>query len=585
MNDLTFPELAGKKLMLCDVIYQKGTKETGWSDFINFVYKDLITKKKGLYTIKDPKMTIYEVPEEHRKFRKARHYMEKEKLIPHTVLYRDVLKEIAKMAGPQYLKYYNERRSKNERRQLYKWPYCLGADVPIETYYRVLWEQELDNDMEKKVDCVYLDIEVNQKNWDGPIPRKGECPIDMISVCDDITKTVNTFYLKVPDNPQIIPFINDRQAELQQKLHERFDEAFPGFEYKQYAFDDERELLTQCFRLLNALKRDIGFVWNMDFDIPYIIYRAEILKMNPANLFCHSDFPTTTMFYHEDDKNFDFDTKRNYFDCSSYTHWLDQPAIYAGLRRSQTTLRSVSLNAIAQKEEVGEGKIKFDSTGGNFVMFSYNDFMLYNIYNVNDTLLQMGINNKCNDAYNLYNRCLHNYCNYKDGLKQTVSLRAFFYREFLIRDNLILGHNVNFDNVKRDLSEEELEEMDEIELYNSRDSFEGAINGDPELNGENGIILFGKRSKYLYGDSIDFDFSSMYPNSICSFNIFAATMIGKLFIDGGDKLKTYDEDAGKEYVEDMITKDINHLGHKWYGLPNYQDLVAEVVSSLKLAAA
>ena len=56
--------------------------------------------------------------------------------------------------------------------------------------------------------------------------------------------------------------------------------------------------------------------------------------------------------------------------------------------------------------------------------------------------------------------------------------------------------------------------MDEIELYNSRESFEGAINGDPELNGENGIILFGKRSKYLYGDSIDFDFSSGFMDGI-----------------------------------------------------------------------
>ena len=50
--------------------------------------------------------------------------------------------------------------------------------------------------------------------------------------------------------------------------------------------------------------------------------------------------------------------------------------------------------------------------------------------------------------------------------------------------------------------------MDEIELYAARETFEGAINGDPELNGYNGIELFGKKSKYLYGDSIDFDFSA-----------------------------------------------------------------------------
>ena len=580
-NELVFRELAGRKLMLCDVIYQRGTKETNWSDFINFVYKDLITKEKGLYTIKDPTITIYEVPEELRTFRKARHYMEKEKLIPHTVLYRDVLKEIAKMAGPQYVKFYNERKSYNDRRQLFKWSYCLGGDIPIETYYRVLWEKELDNDMEKWTDCIYLDIEINQKDWDGPIPRKGECPIDMISVTDGVSRTTSTFYLKTKDNPQIEDFINNRQEELQQKLHERFDEVFPGMTYNQYAFDDERELLIQCFRLINTLKRDICYVWNMDFDIPYIINRSEILGLNPANLFCHSDFPTSTLFYHEDDKNFDFDTKRNYFDCSTYTHYLDQPAVYAGLRRSQTTLRSVSLNAIAIKEEVGEGKIKFAETGGNFVMFSYNDFMLYDIYNVNDTLLQMGINEKCNDSYNLYNSCLHSYCNYKDGLKQTVSLRAFFYREFLIEDNLILGHNVNFDNVRQEVSDAEREYMDEIELYNSKESFEGAINGDPELNGNNGIILFGKRSKYLYGASIDFDFSAMYPNSICSFNIFAATMIGKLFIEGGDNIKRYAEDAGKEYVEDLIAKDTNFLGNKWYGLPDFLTLFSMVTKELR----
>ena len=57
---------------------------------------------------------------------------------------------------------------------------------------------------------------------------------------------------------------------------------------------------------------------------------------------------------------------------------VPQQPVYAGLRRSQTALRSVSLNAIAEKEEVGEGKLK-NTTGGNFIMFSYNDFLLYNL--------------------------------------------------------------------------------------------------------------------------------------------------------------------------------------------------------------
>lgn len=69
----------------------------------------------------------------------------------------------------------------------------------------------------------------------------------------------------------------------------------------------------------------------------------------------------------------------------------------------------------------------------------------------------------------------------------------------------------------------------------------------------------------------------MYPNSIASFNIFADTMIGKLFIEDGDKLKTYDEDAGKEFVEDLVAKDMLFFGNKWFNLPNFEEL-DEIVS-------
>ena len=76
----------------------------------------------------------------------------------------------------------------------------------------------------------------------------------------------------------------------------------------------------------------------------------------------------------------------------------------------------------------------------------------------------------------------------------------------------------------------------------------------------------------------------MYPNSICSFNIFATTMIGKLFIENGDKLKTYDEDAGKEFVEDMIANNTLFMGTKWFGLPTYEDLTREVFTRLNKVA-
>ena len=64
----------------------------------------------------------------------------------------------------------------------------------------------------------------------------------------------------------------------------------------------------------------------------------------------------------------------------------------------------------------------------------------------------------------------------------------------------------------------------------------------------------------------------MYPNSILSFNIFAEAMIGKLFIENGQSFLNYDDDPGKEFVEDLIVNDVLFMGKKWFGLPDFNEL-------------
>lgn len=88
----------------------------------------------------------------------------------------------------------------------------------------------------------------------------------------------------------------------------------------------------------------------------------------------------------------------------------------------------------------------------------------------------------------------------------------------------------------------------------------------------NGIMMYGSRSKYLYGLVIDFDFSAMYPNSIVAFNIFATSLIGKVYIFHVDLPDPYDEDLGKEYIEDLIAGDLSFIGTKWHNLSTYDEL-------------
>ena len=68
----------------------------------------------------------------------------------------------------------------------------------------------------------------------------------------------------------------------------------------------------------------------------------------------------------------------------------------------------------------------------------------------------------------------------------------------------------------------------------------------------------------------------MYPNSIVAFNIFATTMIGKLYILNHELKNPYDKDMGKEYIEDIIAGDLNHIGEKWHNLSPIENLAQKV---------
>lgn len=113
-----------------------------------------------------------------------------------------------------------------------------------------------------------------------------------------------------------------------------------------------------------------------------------------------------------------------------------------------------------------------------------------------------------------------------------------------------------------------------------------AMNGNPELNDYVGLEIFGTKSKYLFGDSIDLDFTALYSSILRAFNIFATAMIGKLIIDmdaeGFEflKLSMDGEDPGKDFVEDYLIGDILHLMTKWFDGPEFEQVYKIVMEKL-----
>ena len=495
---MPFSKLKGRRLMLINMVYTRPSKLTDWKDYLVIIYRDLITGRKERMIMEDPMINLYVVKEECRTFRKPRHFLTMDQLEVRPVKYRNVLYEIAKIAGDKYVEYYKDHPSLRDRKQLFKYPYVLGGDIDIVTYYMTLWNEQCGNDERKSPTKAFLDIEVDQIDYEGAIARHGECEINAVTIVDNNTNICHTFLYDNGNNPQIPEFVNN-QSEFQKTLHEMFDESYGVLDYRIYMFDDEREMLIQLFKLIHTVDPDMILIWNMAFDIPYMISRMQELGIDPRDIMCRQDFPTNSLYYFEDKRTFEFANKKDYFQISDSVHYVDQLINYAALRKSQGAVKKVNLGAVAQKE-LKDTKLDY-SDAGNIRTLPYECYERFVAYNIKDVLLQMGLERKNKDMDNLYVISTGNNIPYKDAIKQTVTFRGLMYG-YLKKNGIVLGHNVNFDQ-----SSDKYDEDGEL-IDDEDESFEGAINGDPMLNLANGVSIYGAPSMFLYGLTIDFDFSS-----------------------------------------------------------------------------
>lgn len=566
-----------KDIVLLDVKYAKPSREDeDKTDYAMILLKNVKTGKKMVYNIPNPEMQIYFVKPEYRNFDYNLSAIDKDKLQPVKVRYKNVINEIAKEAGGEWKQYRDqciEQQKYRALNNLFHYPYTFGSDLDIRDYYRCMWNIHYYHpETHAKLHKAYLDIETDVIDHIG-IPPKGTVPINAISVCDGKEKKMHTFLLRngVKENPLIAEF--EKNIDDFYKLcHTTFDEEFPGFTYQIYMFDDERDMLVTLFKVIRMIDADFIGIWNMDYDVPNIMERAVYLGLDPVELMCDKEFAKDLLYYWEDTNTGIPIEKKSYFDISSRTIWTDMMKNYGKIRKGRGVLRSAKLNAIAKKEIESE---KLEYTGGYDKYLPYTDYVKFVLYNIKDVLLLCGIENKTEDMDNMYSRSIVNGSMFKSVFSQTKFLKNRFYIE-CYKDGYICGNNANMDYSKAFASDDDEDNK----------KFDGAVVGDPKLNGYVGINLFGKPSKYVFKYVVDMDFSSMYPWSIISFNISAQTMIGKLLIDKkyyqGNARDDYEEDpnlkfeTGKEFVENVLADDAIKLGVNWFGLPSVEEMLNDL---------
>lgn len=607
--------------LLIDVQYVRPKPKENLSDYLYLVWKDVSTGEKFLTTVESPTVDIYFEKPEFRNHVLCKRIQLLDNLEKRTVRYKDVIPAIAEDMGPagmNYLSRIYDTKDYKRLREFNLYPYVFASDYDIRALYRIKWLNEIDKKPKRIVSKGFLDIEADSLRQKG-FANAANSPVDLVTLIDRTTMTSYTFALVnqefVERNPKFLSEKEKRKEEVDRAYYESrhkqekelmenldsfkeeldslFSEHYGKIDYKFYFYSDERKLLVHLFQLINKLKLDFIGIWNISFDIPYILERMKVLGLNPTEIICHPDFKSKECYFSKDKLNFQVKNKADYFHCSSYTVFYDQMILYAAIRKGDKDLRTTKLTDIA-RDEIGDEKLNYEEDG-SIKTVAYRNYKKYVMYNIKDVLLQVGIEDRTTDFDTLYVSSYLNATPYESVFKPTVKLRNFQYISYL-KDNSVPGNNINiFNNVSRDEMNEDNENDSELDA-----KFEGALVGNPLLNAPFGEYLYGKKSNSVFNYSVDMDMSSFYPYTIDTHNIDPTTLYFKVIVDsnqfkprGGALVfngktdeqivktnkNSFEGDIAKEIFDNFHTRNWISTAHKWNNLPS----VSQIYKQCKMA--
>lgn len=584
----------GSDLVILDATYHfpnkqqvegyNGVKTVYTPDTMTIVYKDNTTGKKGIEVIENPKYVFYMLKNNIPTPNYDMFFTDMKNLDEITCRYRDINKAIAeKLDQYEGTTKYTDLYKRNVRDGNYKANMdfqksrrVFGSDIPINDFYRMRFAEQYKN-TETPVTRVYLDIEVDVKLSPTDFPTNGNCPINAISYFEHDTKRLFTFLLNQKDvNPKSNEFcstVDNREfnEEFKDFLNETLgsekvkDFKLENIQTKVLVYNDELTLLKDLFGYINYTKPDFLMVWNMSFDIPFIINRIIALGGNPKEIMCIHDI--SPLYEHcnyiVDPNHEEFSTKGDYADITSYTVYLDQLIQFASRRRGGAQYRSYSLDYIGN-EMAGVQKLHYENIADNVMDLPYNDYRTFVKYNMMDVLVQYCIEFKADDILYVFDKALLNCTEYKKVHRQTIYLSNRATIMFKNFGNYVLGNNLNKFKPKPTVKYEGAYVADPCKFG---DKYKDKVNGVPIMRASN---------------AIDFDFTRLYPSITQEYNMAPNTEIGYIKIP----VKIYEAEnaihnekytRSGQFIEDMTSECDIEFAHRWFNLASFKEAYADII--------
>lgn len=585
-----FPKLIpkyplGSDLVVIDTVYRYGRRdeETGSysKDFMTILYKDNITKQKGITFIEEPEYFYYVLKDEvetpsYRKF-----FETKDHLKQVICKYNSLTKSIAQSIGE--LDYYNkqikiDRRATNAYFQ--QNTRVFESDIPITDFYRMRFAEQYKN-TETPITRAYLDIEVDNKLSDTPFPTDGNCPINAVSYLDHDKKELTTFLLNQSDiNPLIQPFIDSFDNDsFNQEFMKLLTDTLGGQDKVEYyqlqnlktrvlMYDDELVMLNDLFGYINHEQPDFVLAWNMAFDIPFIIDRIKRLGVDPKEIICPQNIPAKykRCSYNIDQRAVatEFAEKGDYADITSYSVYLDQLIQFASRRKGRAKFRSYSLDSIGD-EVAGVRKLDYHDIAANIQDLPYNDYRTFVKYNMMDVIVQYCIEFKSEDIPYIFNKALLNGTQYRKVHRQTVYLTNRASIMFKGFGDFVLGNNNN--KYKDHSNVKSYEGAFVAEPTKVADSIKDNINGRPIMRASN---------------AVDFDFTRLYPSIQQEYNMAPNTLIGYIQIpstiyENENAINNPMYTRSGQFIEDLTSDNPLECMHRWFHLANFKEMYGDIL--------
>lgn len=543
------------------LLYDKDNKK----ERLLMVTKDDEGHKKYKF-IDEPSVEFYITKEEFRGHPPL-NYIDRDKVDPVISSNRNIIKTVVKKLEDKELHDEFSRivRSGNrfeysKLRDFHLNPNVHGSDVNVEDHYIANYiNRYQDEGKSPSLNKMYFDIEVDTVGYvEGfPDPEEALAPINAISAVDASTNKVYVYTLKY-DNEQYKKTMADKQS-LINELDEKYKEKGLKFTYEFNEYDEEIDLIYGFLDMVNNdVKPDFNVAFNMGFDFGTIHNRIINLGEDPAEFFSPKDFEYKKVVFRPDNNSNDISDKSDVFQTTSYTNWVDLLSLYANINKPKGRLESYSLDFIGNLE-LGEEKDEFE---GSIVDLHFRDYRKFLLYNIQDTILTMMIDDKVKFIDLLYMISIMTRTRISKALKKTICLRNFaekFYRE----KGYVISNNRS-----------RLQERHEGKI-------KGGFVGDPNNVAHIGMKLIEglqEMSDKIFNNVSDFDLASLYPSIMEAFNISPETFVCKLNYaeekDGEFVNKT------PEFIDDYNSNDGVNFCVKYMGMPDLDTASEEIIALL-----